>query len=278
MENGIEDQIKTKMKYGFVCIADSLGTKGIWAQIGLDDYIKKVNEIRSDLLKKIDIVKKKFQNDNKVTLSRKHLSMDEMLDIKLYTFSDTYMLFTESQISNIDEDPLRFAFPSIISELASSLFIFALRNKIFLRGAISHGKFYSDDNLFIGPAVDDAASYIDKADWIGLMFTPSASIRVNEVKKMMERNFPDIYRDYPVYSIDHDIKLKDNDKNVRLSVIDWPLYYMKNVPDNDKITFENFYKLKLSEYPIPEYANNKYVNTINFADNRYKEINNKHSQ
>ncbi len=71
--------------------------------------------------------------------------------------------------------------------LAAMAIASAFTKGIPLRGAISYGSFYIEnernaryDSLLIGPAVDEVASWYEAADWIGSLLTPSASFRWNQ--------------------------------------------------------------------------------------------------
>jgi hypothetical protein len=44
-----------------------------------------------------------------------------------------------------------------------------------IRGATSVGDFQLSEDAFIGPAIDEAAGWYEKADWIGVHLTPSAA-------------------------------------------------------------------------------------------------------
>jgi hypothetical protein len=52
-------------------------------------------------------------------------------------------------------------------------------DRVFLRGAMSIGKFFRSRSLVIGPAVDDAVQWHAVADWIGVIMTPSASYELD---------------------------------------------------------------------------------------------------
>ncbi len=63
------------------------------------------------------------------------------------------------------------------------LFIEALKKQIKLRGSISTGKFYVDENgldkRILGPALSDAASWYEKAEWMGIIATPDCSKKMS---------------------------------------------------------------------------------------------------
>ncbi len=49
-----------------------------------------------------------------------------------------------------------------------------LEEGLLLRGATSYGRFSASENVLIGPAVDEVASWYEAVDWAGIIFTPSA--------------------------------------------------------------------------------------------------------
>jgi hypothetical protein len=50
-------------------------------------------------------------------------------------------------------------------------------NHIPVRGATSFGEFQLHHDMFVGPAVDEAAGWYEQGDWIGVHLTPSADFR-----------------------------------------------------------------------------------------------------
>lgn len=50
----------------------------------------------------------------------------------------------------------------------------SIQAELPMRGAISYGEFESQDNVFVGKAVDEAAAWYEQSDWIGVHLTPSA--------------------------------------------------------------------------------------------------------
>jgi hypothetical protein len=64
---------------------------------------------------------------------------------------------------------------NILGEALIPLFLTAISRSIFLRGALSVGKFYQSDNMVIGPAVKDAANYYNRPKWVGICTAPTAS-------------------------------------------------------------------------------------------------------
>lgn len=57
------------------------------------------------------------------------------------------------------------------------LLSFCLVNELPVRGAIGYGRFCLMDNMLMGPAVDEVASWYEAVEWLGAVFTPTASFR-----------------------------------------------------------------------------------------------------
>lgn len=88
---------------------------------------------------------------------------------KLISVSDTIALFTEGQPDAALQLHGRVCAQAVCS---------SIQKKIPLRGATCYGDYTVDEqngiNLMIGPAVDEAASWHEATDWIGMILSPSA--------------------------------------------------------------------------------------------------------
>ena len=92
-------------------------------------------------------------------------------------FSDTFIIFTRG--SSLQEFGL--------IEQASRLFFQKLiLNKIAVRGALSYGDLYTqqEKNIFLGEALMDAYEYGEKQNWLNFVVAPSA------YKALEKLNFP----------------------------------------------------------------------------------------
>ena len=88
---------------------------------------------------------------------------------RVLTISDTIVLLTRGDAAEVL--PVHGL---ICKELVSE----SLRMGIPLRGATSHGEFSaSEGTILVGPAVDEAASWHEALDWIGVVMTPSAEYK-----------------------------------------------------------------------------------------------------
>lgn len=136
---------------GVVTFLDVLGWKGV--------YDRKLDAI-SSLTRLIEGVRKKAESLPRGRLNQK-------VDIK--SISDTIAIFTfcsELEISAAIE---------VHGELCQWLIPESIDAEIPVRGATAFGDFEIDDkSIFLGKAIDEAASWHEQSDWIGVHLTPSA--------------------------------------------------------------------------------------------------------
>lgn len=134
---------------GIVTFLDVLGWKGV--------YDRQADAIES-LKRLVDGVKKDAE--------RKRGRING--DVNVQSISDTIAIFTacsEKEISQAIE---------IHGELCQRLIPDSIRAGLPMRGATAYGNFEISDNIFVGKAVDEAASWHEQGNWIGVNLTPSA--------------------------------------------------------------------------------------------------------
>ena len=217
IENSIEDiePIETSInnspqkEEGYLIFADILGWKKIWKNKDSDEKIKIVNKLIAikDNLKD----KKNFQYN-------------------VNLISDTFI------ISSNDFE--------IIKEISKKLIEECLKNNLVIRGAISYGECYNKDTVYVGQVVDEAASWHDEGEEIGIFCTPSA-------KQEIINNDYDLPEDF--------IKLKSGEINTFF--INW---YNKET----KKKFDELFKT-IDKTSIKVYL--KYLNTEKKFDKYLKE-------
>lgn len=90
-------------------------------------------------------------------------------ETQIRSISDTIAVFSSAEEAAWDQG----------LELHGQLAAWAIaRGMIYqmpVRGATSVGQFQLSANIFVGPAIDEAAGWYEKADWIGVHLTPSAA-------------------------------------------------------------------------------------------------------
>jgi len=160
-----------------------------------------------------------------------------------------------------------------LSGLIQIIFYDFLKQKLPLRGAISFGKYFRRKNTFMGPAVDDAAEWYEKANWMGVMLTPKTTILLDskihdkEVFKEDDGKLPIKTRwlKYPIPCKN----LVDKECEIELYAPNWPWYVKMDYKvdkENKNPTPYGMILEMLSEIGnISPSVFDKYENTIRFV-------------
>lgn len=147
---------------GAVTFLDVLGWKGIW-QLNTS-AVEKLQSLVRELDKKAEEITNMYSE--KDTNLRGKSKPTVVLSI-----SDTIAVFTSAK----PEVAIK-----IHSEICSWALEYALDLELPLRGAISYGQYTIADNIMLGYAVDESASWHESTEWIGVVLTPSAQIELPE--------------------------------------------------------------------------------------------------
>ena len=89
-------------------------------------------------------------------------------EIIVKSISDTIALFAFAEDSEVSE------VIEAHGEICQWLIRESIEAELPVRGAIAFGEFQIRDNIFVGKGIDEAASWHEQADWIGVNLTPSA--------------------------------------------------------------------------------------------------------
>jgi len=143
---------------GVVTFLDVLGWKGV--------YDRKQDAIGS-LTNLIEGVKTRADGASRGRIV-------ESVEVK--SISDTIAIFT------FCSDAETVAAIEVHGELCQWLIPESIESEIPVRGATAFGNFEIHDSIFVGKAIDEAASWHEQSDWIGVHLTPSAEY-VFETKK-----------------------------------------------------------------------------------------------
>ena len=218
--------MKKDMKQGFVTFADIMGWKGIWLrnQGNEDKILTELLEIKEKIEQFIE-VQSKLENLKNIKIS-----------IKL--ISDTFLVY-----SNFNEDintniELEFEFHSIVIK---ELIIYTLEKNLMIRGAKSYGNYITNEMSFIGPAIDEAASWHEQAESVAIFLTPTALVKASKLNS--------------AYWLEKNIELKK--MKLSTKVLNWKEFYKSNFED---ILYEN-------SPIVPEIAK-KYLNTMEYINEK----------
>jgi hypothetical protein len=145
------DSLKTERPTGgVVTFLDVLGWKGV--------YDRKRDAIPS-LTRLIDGVKARADKSARGRI---------LGEVKVKSISDTIAIFTDCTAPEI------VAAIEIHGELCQWLIPESIDSEIPVRGATAFGDFELGESIFVGKAIDEAASWHEQSDWIGVHLTPSA--------------------------------------------------------------------------------------------------------
>ena len=227
------------MKNGVIAILDVLGTKGIWLREDTKEVVRKWDVLLNDFE---DF--KKFNNEDPKSSGKANVK----------SFSDTIIITHTGD----EYDEL-----GLLNDMGFHLslpFCNALVEGIFLRGAISTGKFEETENMVIGPAVDEAVAYYQRYDWIGISVSPSASFLLDEY--LNDGDKLDWFSLYDV-PVSPSMQLSNSTENVW--VLKWPTT-LKDAyifQENDLVP-KSLLLHKFSETIIMPDVISKYKNTITY--------------
>ena len=151
------DNKPKKFEKGYLIFADVLGWKGIWKKYTSN---KEKMNIITNLLCIRDILKKEIEDKN----------------CSINLISDTFIISSNDfKISN---------------KISKKLIELCLKKDFVIRGAISYGEYYNKDTVYLGPAVDEAASWHDEGEEIGIFYTPSAKQEITNKKEFKKYDLP----------------------------------------------------------------------------------------
>ena len=132
---------------GIVTFLDVLGWKGVYDR-------------HSDA---IDRLRRLVESVKSNAIQKRRGRIIGQVDVQ--SISDTIAIFTfcsEKEISTAIE---------IHGELCQHLIPASIRVGLPMRGATAYGSFEISDNIFVGKAVDEAGSWHEQGNWIGVNLT-----------------------------------------------------------------------------------------------------------
>jgi hypothetical protein len=152
---------------GLVSLIDVLGTKGIWTRSNPSEVIHNF----SFLINKINLIKSKMEDQLYGPFP------NIKMNLASYFFSDTIILLLTSDDLESSIKP----FGDLLSLTTATGFL----NGIYMRGSVSLGKFYRDqeskNSIIIGPAIDEAADWYNMPELIGVHCSPSLKFCIDKI-------------------------------------------------------------------------------------------------
>jgi hypothetical protein len=239
---------------GFIIILDVLGTRGFWLRTDPKIALQNFSQIVDTLY----LWKSRFEK----TLEMRKIN----LNMSIYHFSDTIMICFVPDSANKLDDIVKS------SLLISSVIICGIDLGILLRGTISFGKFYRKReekySFIIGPAVDEAAEWYDKAQMIGAFCSPSLCFGLDAYDQKNKLGAE--------YFVKYPVELKDKPP-FETWVINWPVMissYLGETPDQGSYIDKRDSVIRNKKWVLDKFSNlsigtndfNKFENTMTFYE------------
>jgi len=133
---------------GVITFLDVLGWKGIYTRE------------EAPLEKMVGLI-------GKITAAASRHKSEFSLEVR--SISDTIVLYS----TNVTADKITAAVDTH-GQVCAKAIAESIYANIPVRGATAVGEFEVRDNIYVGKAIDEAASWYELADWIGVHLTPSA--------------------------------------------------------------------------------------------------------
>ena len=257
-------------KERFIAFFDILGFKNLVTGLKMDIIIERMNEL-------VDIINLSIKNP--IRGKNDELPSDEKL-LNYIQFSDSVVFYTEGLSAN--------EFSRLL--YVSKVFIyFSLLRGLPMRGCISHGEFYVNNNIFFGKTLIDAYENGESQNWAGAYVLDNTIQYVRELypdtfKFCTEKGFLLKYK-VPFKLRDNDEKYVINWANYRFIQKELKIKYegriaagfmlkdIINSHDNSKIKETNKHGMVSLDYSrYPQDVRDKINNTIDFF-NIAKDIN-----
>lgn len=236
-----------KEKYAIVVILDVLGVRSM----SLDEsriFIIKKDELIVDIKRAIE------------GLTKFESILKQLLDPKIITFGDSIIIYwTDNE--ELDAELLS------VGEVMRWIIRAGIKNGLLLRGAISSGLILiSNETTIVGPAITDAASWCDRAEWAGVILTPNCSLRLSSVIENASLDGIDKIC-YSIWFEKYGVPFKEGGTH-DLWAISWPSTYFQ-IEEDEHIT-RNLPKAEfldeIKKFAIPFGAERKYANIVDFFD------------
>jgi hypothetical protein len=229
-------------KFGAIVMLDALGARSLTLD-GAEGFVSSRN-----------IFIETLQSELTTMHAWAEIIDDDMRNRKpiITTFGDTVLLSWELP----EEKPERHL-PRLIESLVPAVFV-GLEIGFVFRGALSVGHYIQDQSTLVGPAIADAASWYERANWLGIIATPACGHRLSLI---LEEQFKSTRDSVSEWMVEYGVPLSRAGEIRRLWTISWPSTYLIRHTKPRARLFR-----QLSKYPVPLNTEDKYSNTVNFFD------------
>lgn len=258
-------------KKGLVTFADIIGWKGIWQREGknpIQEIIRVKNELVDYAIKQrnnnlyclfrdhypklpepefsmqrldfdpidkaLEILRPMFEDIDFLRTELNKLVFECDVTYSIDLISDTFIICTASQNKQFELNTH--------GRICKKLIENCLLNSLLIRGATSYGDYSTEQSVFIGPAIDDAASWHEMGQEVTIFLAPSAFL--NFEKELLECG------EY----VGRDAKLKS--RKLKSYCIKW------------EDPGDLFHKIAMDESPMHPEVADKYLNTLDYLNSQ----------
>ncbi len=250
--------MKLTPKKGIVALLDALGLRTATIETA-EAYLLSVEKIKTNI-----------QDSLKTTLVERELKDKPALrkmfaDLKPRFFGDSILFTYEITDEGLFNDYfLRIAF------VLNMLMREAVDIGILFRGAVSIGKYIETEDIVLGPAIVDAASWYNKMELFGIITTPAG---LNYVKatyaNLLDEKFSESEPTGSLFRL-WGVPMK-GDRVLNTYIFDWPstiFYFTKG----DIHAMLGWYYDRIRNLNVPEADERKYANTEAFVKESIKRV------
>jgi hypothetical protein len=147
----------------------------------------------------------------------------------------------------------------------------ALSQRLLFRGAVSVGEFIRESSTIVGPAVADAASWYEDAQWCGIVATPHCGLLISQAQaapggfmslEQDDQNLGAVWTGPSV--VEYPVPVRGN-RTTRLYAVCWPLQYLTTA-SGDRRQARAAFLTHLEQFPVPKGTEDKYENAVQFFD------------
>ena len=250
--NAAEDAVVNNATWsrGVVAFLDILGTKGIHSET----HLREEYRIRRRLILGLNAGSTarvfgsflKLISDLTAKAAKGKAGASDIRR-RAIAFSDTIVL-------TADRDSAPEGTIEVICDVIANVIRESLSNGVFLRGAVSFGEFFVDEDLgiLLGPAVVDAYEWSEAAEWIGVHLTPTAFYAWKGTETPPRT--PPTIREY-------NVPLKEG-RIIATAAVDWAHTSRSNPGEIEALRVELM--RAFSRRPIALKDESKYRNTLAF--------------
>jgi len=249
-------------KYGIIVFLDALGARTTDISFA-KDYLTNVMELKSNIGMLRDAIAD-VDAGQKIPGIKWNA---EQLSFKF--FGDSVLMAYEFPSSGSP----RSCIDCVVFVVATSICL-ALKKGILFRGAISIGTYVETNDVFLGPAITDAANWYDRSDMVGAIVTPATMNYLKAIMGLSSKSTEaQVHSPIPrliLYDVPLSRSAKTETKSILTYVIEWPSLlprYQGEAEPKDSLSI--FFEC-IKNSPIPFGAESKYSNTEAFIKESLK--------